>query len=181
MSNKEIIKKSDGKPFSKKGHAVNALRLKGLSDTYEVIEYEGGGYVCIPKNDDKLTTSKEQVLPAVDKQPKTKKVKIYRSSGAPENQDLVISVCVNNPKNRKKFYPGEEVELTITEIDVLRNSVEENALFIPPDSGIYQAKEPLSVARNQYPGMAAGYDHVTGLIKMVKRTPNYMIEEVQSA
>jgi len=174
MNEQEIIKKSNGEPFGKKGHAENALRLKKLTDSYKIVEYEGGGFVCVPK------TSEEKLV-AKSAKPKTKRVRIHRASGSPENKDLQISICVNNAKNRKKFFPGEEVELTQSEISVLRDSVEENALYIPPDSGIYAARDPLAIARNQYPGMTAKYDQVTGQIKMIKRTLNYIIEEVAQA
>lgn len=173
METQEIITKEDGTPFDKKGAAAMVLNKKGLSSTYEVVEHEGGGFVGA------LLKDRDISIPSATKQKsKTKLVRIHRASGAPENKDLQISVCLNHAKDRKKFYPGEEVELTLPEINVLRTSIEENALYIPPDSGIYAAADPLAIARNQYPGMSAQYDHVTGQIKVTKRTPNYLIEEV---
>lgn len=174
MTDQEIIKRSDGEPFSAKGHAENALRTKGLSDTHVVVEQESGGFVGVLGED----SASKEVKPADAPKKKTKLVRIHRASGAPENKDLEISVCLNHAKDRKKFYPGAEVELTPAEINVLRTSVEENAFYIPPDSGIYAAADPLAIARNQYPGMSAQYDQATGQIKVTKRTPNYLIEEV---
>jgi len=107
-----------------------------------------------------------------------RKVRVHRNNVDQDNADMIISVCVNDAKNRKKFQPGEEIVLSKAEIETLRNSVEETRLYIPPDSGIYQAKDPLSVARNQYPGMRPELDRVTGQIVMVSRTPNYVIEYV---
>jgi len=188
MNKNEIIKKSDGKPFKTVGNAKNALRMKGLNYDAYTIEPQDGGFVCIPIKNNmhepqmSSTEEKPKDPPVIAKsKPNVKRVRVHRASGSPENKDTQISVCVNNPRNRKKFFPGEEVELTPSEIGVLRNSVEENVLYIPPDSGIYSAAEPLAIARNQYPGMSAQYDHVTGQIKMVKRTPNYLIEEVMNA
>ena len=165
----QMIMMENGQPFSKKGALAMVLQKKGLEETYEAIEYEGGGWVGVPK---KIET------PENDKS-LTKKVRIYRSNVDPDNKDMRISVCANNPKNRKIFFPGQEVELTPTEISILKDAVEETQVFIPSNSGIYEAKDPESVARNQWPGMQPRRDPITNLIIMVKRVPKYIIEYVE--
>lgn len=107
---------------------------------------------------------------------KYKMVRVHRSNIDPDNRDNIISVCVNSPENRKKFYPGEEVKLTEEQINVLKTSVEETRLVIPPDSGIYQSKNPMVTAKNSYPNMIPEQDRATGLITMTSRTPNYIVE-----
>ena len=104
------------------------------------------------------------------------KVRVHRSNVDPDNKDTIISVCVNSPAERKRFWPGEEVKLTEAQIGVLKNSVDEVRIEIPSDSGIYQSKNPLVVAKNSYQGMTPEQDQVTGIIIMTSRSPNYIIE-----
>jgi len=120
--------------------------------------------------------AKEPVVRGRPKKYKT--VRVHRSNVDPDNRDLPISVCVNNPAERKRFWPGEEVKLTEAQINVLKTSVEEMRIEIPADSGIYQSKNPMVVARNSYPGMTPEQDQITGIIFMTTRTPNYIIEFV---
>ena len=168
----QMIMMENGQPFNKKGALSMVLQKKGLEETYEAAEYEGGGWVGVPK---KAKTSDK----AKDNGLSTRKVRIYRSNVDPDNKDAQISVCANNPKDRKIFFPGQEVDLTPTEIGILRDAVEETQIFIPSNSGIYEAKDPEAVARNQWPGMQPKRDPITNLIVMIKRVPKYIIEYVE--
>jgi hypothetical protein len=170
------------KSFKTKKDATEALVNEGVFDEYDVVASSGGGYVGVKKEGKKESAEEK---PAKKESPKEvnlmttmKKVRVHRASGDEDNRDVQISVCVNSAKNRRVFYPGEEVELSLAQIAVLRNSVEETKLVIAPDSGIYEAKNPEAMARNHYPGMTLRRDKTTGLINMFKRTPNYLIEEV---
>ena len=112
----------------------------------------------------------------VEKPKKHTKVRVHRSNVDPDNKDTIISVCVNSPAERKRFWPGEEVKLTEAQIGVLKNSVEEVRFEIPSDSGIYQSKNPMATAKNSYPSMTPEQDQTTGVIIVTSRSPNYIIE-----
>jgi len=105
-------------------------------------------------------------------------VRVHRSNVDPDNRNLPIYVCVNNPSEKLTFWPGEEVKLTESQISVLKDSVEEVRIIIPSESGIYEAKNPIVAAKNYYPDMTPAKDPVTGLIVMTQRVPNYIIETV---
>ena len=109
-----------------------------------------------------------------------KLVRVHRSNVDPDNKNTPIYVCVNDASQKKTFWPGEEVKLTRSQLDVLRNSVEEIRVVIPSESGIYMAQNPIVAARDQYPDMVPGKDPVTGLIEMTQRVPNYIIESLDS-
>lgn len=154
---------STGEPFAKKGVLAMALQKSGLKDQYEPFEIESGKWVGRKKE-----------------KPKTIKCRVHRSNVDPDNKDLMISINVNEKSKKKVFFPGQEVELLEEHINVLRNSVEEVRLTIPAESGIYESANPVQVAKNFYPNMAAQVDPASGLITMIQRTPNYIIERIES-
>ena len=162
----EEIRKLDGKPFGNKGSLAIALKEKGLTDTYETVERDGG-WVGIYMAE-KATPKKTLLI----------KCRVHRSNCDPDNKDMPISVTPNSISNRKTFWPGEEVELTQAHIDILKNSVEEVRLTIPPESGIYAAKDPIAVAKNFYPAMTAEVSQMDNTISMISRTPNYILEMI---
>lgn len=184
----QVITTTKGGSFGNKGSLAIALKNAGLQDSYEAAEFKGGGWVGVPRENFANGGEKDNVLaqkppneeafsPPVSS--KTVKVRVHRANMDPENSNLQISLCVNSSMNRKIFYPGEEVELTPSEIESLKDSVEETQIIVPPGSGIYQTQDPMALAKNQYPGMAPTRDSRTNLIVMVKRIPNYIIEVVE--
>lgn len=160
----EEIRTKDEKPFGNKGSLAIALKGKNLTDTYEAVEKDGGwvGVFVAEK--------------ATPKKPRLIKCRVHRSNCDPDNKDTPISVTPNAITNRKVFWPGEEVSLTQSHIDILKNSVEEIRIQIPPESGIYAAKDPVAVAKNYYPAMTAEINPQDNTISMISRTPNYLIE-----
>jgi len=159
----EEIRTAGGAEFGNKGTLAIALKQKGLTDTYEAIEKDGG-WVGIPKKGQK----KEKLT----------KCSVHRTNCDPDNKDNPISITVNTANNKKVFWPGQEVELTDSQIGVLKNSVEEVKLTIPPESGVYESQNPIALARSYYPTMTPSVDQASGMIDMISRTPNYIIEAV---
>lgn len=160
----EEIKTKDGKVFGNKGSLAIALKEKNLTDTYEAIEKDGG-WVGI-------------FIAEKVKEKKLIKCRVHRSNCDPDNKDMPISVTPNSISNRKIFWPGEEVELTQSHINILKDSVEEVRLPIPLESGIYASKDPVAVAKNFYPAMTPEIDPMNNMITMVSRIPNYIIETI---
>ncbi len=110
-----------------------------------------------------------------------KKYRIYRSNVDPDNKDIPISINANTTAGKKQFSPGEEVELSDTQISILRDAVDETMIQIPLESGIYTSNNPAALAKNLYPSMVPYTDPATGGITMVNRSPNYIIEPVMAA
>jgi hypothetical protein len=161
----EQILTKNGEPFGNKASLISALQQKGLVENYDAIEKDGG-WVGIPK----VKKDKEPPLG------KVVKCRVYRSNVDPDNRDMPISVTVNSISNKKIFWPGEEVELSEAHINVLKDSVEETRIHIPPESGIYASKDPIAVARNFYPNMKAEVNPMDNTISMVSRVPNFLVE-----
>ena len=157
----------EGKPFEKKGACVISLTNKKLRATHEPVAVPGG-FIGRKVEDKPKETSKPLKCDI--------RCRVTKSNVDPDNANMPISVTVNDRKNKKQFLPGQEVALSEAHIDVLRNSAEENRLPIPEDSGIYESRDPMALAKNQYPGMLAEIDQHTGGIVMVRRTPNYIVE-----
>ena len=156
----EEIKKIDGTPFGNKGSLAIALKDKGLTATYDPVEKAGGW----------------SGVAAEKPKPKGIKCRVQRSNCDPDNRDMPISVTVNSIFNKKKFWPGEEVELTQAHINVLRDSIEEVRIPIPPESGIYSSKDPIALAKNFYPAMSPEVNPADNTITMTSRVPNYIVE-----
>ena len=162
----DILTKED-KPFEKKGACVIALTQKKLRATHEPIAVPGG-----------FIGRKVEEKPKAPIKPLKCDVKcrVTRTNIDPDNANVPISVTVNDRKNKREFPPGQIVELSQSHINVLRDAVEETRLVIPMDSGIYQAAEPLALARNQYPDMMPTHDPMTGEIVCTRRMANYIVE-----
>ena len=157
----------EGKPYEKKGACVIALTQKKLRATHEPVAVPGG-----------FIGRKVDVKPKASIKPLVCNIecRVTRTNVDPDNAMVPISVTVNDRKNKREFSPGTVVKLSKAHIDVLRNSVEETKLVIPGDSGIYESKDPLALARSQYPDMIASYDQQTGEIICTRRVPNYVVE-----
>ena len=162
----------EGRPFEKKGACVIALTQKKLRATHEPVAVPGG-FIGRKVEEE----PKEPVKPLVC----NIKCRVTRTNIDPDNANLKITATVNDRKNKREFYPGQEVMLSRGHIDVLKNSVEETRFHIPGDSGIYESRDPLAMARNQYPSMTASIDPLTGQIIMTRRVPNYIVEELSGA
>lgn len=163
------IRKNDGLPFTSKATLSSVLSKKGLIDQYDMVEKDGEWIGVLITAD-----SAQEPKPGE----KLIKCRVYRSNCDPDNKDMPISVTVNSITNKKTFWPGEEVELSSSHIDVLKNSVEEVRIPIPPESGVYSSTNPIAVAKNFYPSMQAEVNPVDNTITMISRTPNYIIETV---
>ena len=111
------------------------------------------------------------------------KVKVHRANVEPENSMLPITVnVIGSPAlgGKKVFSPGQTVELTAAQINVLKTPVE-TSFVIPDTSGIYEERNPIQAARQQYPDFEFKHDRVTGSIVASKSTPNYFVEHVEGS
>lgn len=180
---KEITKK-DGTPFGNKGSLAMVLKDKGLTDTHEIVA-KGAGFVGqfnangTPKVD--AVISEVDKAAALKTKPEVKliKVRVFRSNVDPDNRDTPISVTLNTLNRKRIFWPGEEVELEKGHLNILKDSVEEVNILIPPESGIYASRDPIAVAKNFYPNMQARVNPTDNTITMTSRIPNYIIEYVE--
>jgi len=173
----EDILDSKGNEFKHKMHLVTTMKKRELLDTYAALQTENGGYIGVPVDDERL--SKPVVL-----KPKKKNdtlVRIWRANCDDANKDNVIKVTANGPKGRKVFLPGQDVWLTETQLNILKDSVVTNEITIDAGSGIYSAKNPEVAAKNQYPQMQIKRDQVTGQIVVWRNIPNFIIEKVEQA
>ena len=169
----------DGKEFSLKAQVGAALKRQGLQDSYVIWETSRGGFIGIP-NDDPRT--KEDHSTPKERAPKKKQLcRVYRANCDEENRDWIIKVTANGPHERAVFKPGQEIELTETQINILKDSVVESRIEIPGDSGIYSAKNPEVAAKNMYPDFQVEKDPYTNLIAMTKRLPKYIIEYLEGS
>ncbi len=157
-----MILKDDGTAFKTELAAKSAMTRQDIDDAHTIKPYKDG-FAIFAKD--------EKVI-------KMKKYRVHRSNVDPDNRDLIITVTANSIANRKVFWPGEEVELSSTQVDILKNSIEEIKLVIPPESGIYLTANPVTAAQSQYPDMSPEIDRSTNTISMVKRIPNYVIETI---
>ena len=113
-----------------------------------------------------------------EKRVKSFKCVVLRHNIDPENANLPVIVTANNFSNRKQFTPGTEVILTETEIDILKNSVEEDQIQIMPDSGIYKSRDPLALASELYAGFQPVRDPNSGQINMIRNVANYSVHVI---
>ena len=110
-----------------------------------------------------------------------KKVMVNRINVDEKNTHLEIVVNdLGSPTGRKAFFPGQEIELTLVQIGILKGAVERTRIDIPQDSGVYQSDNPLAAARTAYPGFRAAKDRHTGYVYVERVSPNYTITEVGS-
>jgi len=125
-----------------------------------------------------MATSKAPKETAPMEEVKTQKFvcKVYHMDMDQENRDVPISVCVNSALNRKKFLPGEEVVLTESEIQVLRNAIINTQIVIPGNSGIYEARDPVREAKKHYKDMEIVRDRRSGQILAIKNNPRFLVE-----
>lgn len=129
--------------------------------------------------------TEKQVAPSAVKAKETdprkivKRVIVNRLNVAEGNQDTEIVVNdmgVNN--GRKSFFPGQEVELTMAQIEILKDAIDRTQIDIPAGSGIYESDNPIAAAKKAYPGFRAAVNSHTGLIYVEKHKPNYSISDV---
>ena len=171
----EDILNSQQKEFKHQVNLIKALEGKGLLETYATLKTENGGYIGVPLGDERLSkpdkpkpTGKKKTL-----------VRVFRANCDEANRDNVIKVTANGPAGRKVFLPGEEVWLSDVQLNILRDSVVTNEIFIDAGSGIYSAKNPEVAAKNQYPNMRVSRDETTGRIFVWRNIPNYIIEKLE--
>ena len=101
-----------------------------------------------------------------------------------ENSDFPIIVNTCDPKTGglKRFLPNQPVDLTRTQVDILKKAIEESS-FTVGDLGDYpsealNAKDPVSAAKQMYPDFEIIKDHRTGIITAVKKRPRFSVEPV---
>ncbi len=164
---KEITRK-DGTVFQNQGAAAIALQQQGIKEFYDIVIHKDG-FICRLKDDKKAVAAARKTY------------RVYRSNVDPDNKDIPISINANTPAGKKQFAPGQEVELTATQISILKNAVEETMIQIPLESGIYTSNDPQSLAKNLYPSMTPQVNLATGEITMIDRSPNFIIESVSMA
>lgn len=156
------IRRTGGEPFGTKGSLAASLEQKKLTESHDMVEKEGG-WVGVKKE-----IGKKKLI----------KCRVYRANCDPDNKDQPISVTINTASSKRNFWPGEIVELSKSHIGVLKDSVEETKLQIPPESGVYASSDPIAVARNFYPTMTAVVNPTDNMITMISRVPNYIVEMV---
>lgn len=110
-----------------------------------------------------------------------KKVRVHRLNVDESNKELIITVndLGDTRHGKKEFIPGQEVELTQAQINILRAAVERQEITLDTYSGVHTESNPLMAAEKQFPGFKAHYDRHTGSVIVVKETPNYSIETVE--
>lgn len=171
------VRKDDGTSFKSKAALASVLKGQGKKDSYDLVEKDGGWVgVFNPKKKAQLEAEAKAKEEAKAIAKNLIKCKVYRSNIDPDNKDNPIQVTANVISNKRVFWPGEEVSLTQTHINILRDSVEETRIPIPAESGIYASKDPVAVAKNFYPSMTAEISQMDGTITMVSKIPNYIIE-----
>lgn len=114
----------------------------------------------------------KQNLDDVEIQPgqvKRFRVKVQRLGGDEENRKNPIQVNTGRVETggKRVFYPGETVELTSTQIELLKNSKQQTDVEIPDhggESGIYNAKNPVEAAKLEWPGYTIRLDPETGAL-----------------
>jgi len=105
------------------------------------------------------------------------KVRVFRFNCEKENQnDPIVVDVVGVSGQRKVFLPGQTVELSEAQIEILKNAKEDSSFEIEPTSGIYKARDPMREAVNWNPGFTPVQDPITGLITLTDSKPNYVIE-----
>lgn len=174
-----------GKAFKTEKACAMALGKAKVRDQYSIVETQGG-WVGRPdpveggngngtKQDDEQKPKVESYRFKGDLGP-VRKVRVHRNNVDPDNKDQSISVCVNALVNKRTFFPGQVVELTKAHLDVLKNSVEYKELPLPEGSHVYDARDPLQAAQNQYPNMEVRRSPISGRIVAIRTSPNYTIE-----
>lgn len=121
------------------------------------------------------------VAAPISKDPRkiTKRVIVSRLNVDTENQDLEIVVNdLGAPSGRKSFFPGQEVDLSLVQIGILKDAVERNHIDIPAGSGVYEDSNPMDAARQMFPGFTIKQNSHTGGLYAEKHRPNYAIVEV---
>ena len=167
---------NDGKEFSLKAQVGAALKRQGLQDSHVIWQTPKGGFIGIP-SDDSRADEDHSLIREPRKNAKFL-CRVYRANCDEENRDLIIKVTANGPHERAVFKPGEDTELTETQINILKDAVLDSKIEIPFNSGIYSAKNPEVAAKNQYPDFQVTRNPYTNLITMTKHLPKYIVEHL---
>jgi len=129
--------------------------------------------------DQKAPAAVQAEVKELDARATFKRVVVNRLNVSENNQNLEIVVNDLGIKNgRKSFYPGQEVELSLAQIAILKDAVERNHIDIPTDSGAYSADNPVEAVKQLFPGFLVKQNKQTGLIYAEKHRPNYSVSEV---
>jgi len=104
---------------------------------------------------------------------RTRRVKVHRMDG---NKHLPITVTVNTRRNRREFWPGQEVELTEQQIGALKDAIVSHNIPISEGSGVYESNNPKAEAMRQNPGWDATVDIASATVFLHKDEPVYVVE-----
>ena len=183
LIDKDILR-ANGETFKSQAAALAGITKLNCVETHSVYLTEQGGWMGVPNEDPRLEEMKKRLdeapkpkAPEPPTDPKRKKypVRVMRISGDEANRDLIIKVTANGPNERAVFRPGEKVELTITQLNILNDAVQDTVIEIEPTSGIYSSRAPEVAAQNMYPGMEIIKDPYTGYLRAVRKVRHYSI------
>lgn len=176
---------NSGEGFQSRQALVGKLNSQKLFKFYDLTERPGVGWIGILKESlDPPDTSNQETSTAPEEPEPVKttwKCRVLRANVDEANKSLVISVTANSISGRKQFHPGQEVDLTEAQINILIDSVEDTQIAIPPTSAIYESPpdRQLQLASNFFPDMQPVRNNATGMITMVKHAPNYIIQPLE--
>jgi len=97
-----------------------------------------------------------------------------------QNQEIVVN-DLGTENGRAAFFPGQEVNLTMTQINILKDAVERMRIDIPAGSGVYESDNPIRIIQQQHPGFQVKRRPSDGMYYAERIKPNYSIVEVDKA
>lgn len=119
-------------------------------------------------------------IPTNDKDPRKQRfyVKVHplQAEGSERGNAIPVNDLGDPAHGRAVCYPNKKGVLSLTQINILRESVERFSLQIPDDSGIHEEANPIKMAEKQYPGFTAQVDKVTQQLIVFKDKPRFSVE-----
>jgi hypothetical protein len=103
---------------------------------------------------------------------------VHRVNTEKENADFPIIVSLVG-KKRRVVSPGEKARLFGYHILILRDSVNETEISVPSESAVYESKDPLKAAEQNFPGFRAIRNEDDGTITLLRHSPRYSVEVIR--
>lgn len=131
-----------------------------------------------------FTIADEKPVRASDDLMKTYLVKVSKT-GVPEEEykiPITVNTCSQDTGGKREFYHMQDVRLTRTQLEILRNGVRDSRLEIPKGSGIYEkptVSEQMAAARSEFPGYEIERNASNGLLTAVMHKPRFHIEYLE--